>query len=74
MKRFDLRIARHCCFDTPCFSAVCQPLVDCFLALRDSSRAIMVNLSETWLRGYQVCYGRIIIGRMDFDENRKSCG
>jgi len=37
------------------FAILPQPLIDCFLSLRESGRVVMMTLSETWLRGYQVC-------------------
>ncbi|XP_059098747.1 tRNA (adenine(58)-N(1))-methyltransferase non-catalytic subunit TRM6-like [Tigriopus californicus] len=35
-----------------------EPLLDTYIAVKDTGRAIMVTLSETWLRNYQVLPNR----------------
>jgi tRNA (adenine-N(1)-)-methyltransferase non-catalytic subunit len=36
------------------FSPYKEPLLDCFLKLKEHGGVLMIKLSETWLRGYQV--------------------
>ena len=31
-----------------------QPLIDCYSKLRETGRVVLMSLSETWLRSYQV--------------------
>lgn len=40
------------------FSPYKEPLIDCYSKLRETGRVILVNLSETWLRSYQVLPNR----------------
>ena len=31
-----------------------QPLIECYNALKQSGKVVLLNLSENWLREYQV--------------------
>jgi len=37
------------------YSPFIEPLMETYLAVKDTGKAVMVMLTETWLRNYQVC-------------------
>jgi len=41
-----------CDLECECFHI--QPLIDCYSKLRETGRVVLMSLSETWLRNYQV--------------------
>ena len=36
------------------YSPYIEPLMETYLAMKDTGKAVMVMLTETWLRNYQV--------------------
>ena len=42
------------CLQLPCVCFVLQPLLDCYVQLRNRGGVVNMKLSETWLREQQV--------------------
>ena len=42
------------------YSPYIEPLMETYLAMKDTGKAVMVMLTETWLRNYQVSLGLIL--------------
>jgi len=46
-----------------------QPLVDCYTKLRETGRVVLMSLTETWLRSYQVSL--CAVGDLSISERAK---
>lgn len=56
-------VCRLLCFVKPSrpvvvFSPYKEPLIDCYTKLRETGRVVLMSLSETWLRNYQILPNR----------------
>jgi len=55
-----LSLIKYLSFSRPfvVYSPYKEPLMDAYVAIKDTGKAVMVTLTETWLRNYQVLPGR----------------
>merc|ERR1711974_92554 len=55
-----LALVKYLSFSRPfvVYSPYKEPLLEAYLAMKDTGKAVMVTVSELWLRNYQVLPGR----------------